>query len=151
MVPQNQDVKATLSKVYYIDKEIRALAEIRDSMEKDAVFLRAIDYSKDRVSSEAGRGGVEDTVIRIADAQGRVTGKINELIEAKQIAMQIIEGLPEGPHKAVMYNRYILLKTWESIAVDLNYSYRHVLRLHGDALTMITNKEKRHEKNSNTI
>lgn len=140
MVPQNQDVKATLSKVYYIDKEIQALTEIRDSLEKDAVFLRAIDYSKDRVSTADSRGGVEDTVIRIADAQGRVTGKINELIEAKQRAMKIIEGLPEGPHKAVMYNRYILLKTWESIAVNLNYSYRHVLRLHGDALNLLRKK-----------
>lgn len=140
MVPQNQDVKATLSKVYYIDKEIQALTEIRDSLEKDAVFLRAVDYSKDRVSSAASRGSVEDTAIRIADAQGRVTGKINELIEAKQRAMKIIEGLPEGPHKAVMYNRYILLKTWESIAVDLNYSYRHVLRLHGDALNLLRKK-----------
>lgn len=141
MAPQNQDVKATLSKVYYIDKEIQALTEIRDSLEKDAVFLRAIDYSKDRVSSADSRGGVEDTAIRIADAQGRVTGKINELIEAKQRAMQIIEGLPEGPQKAVMYNRYILLKTWESIAVDLNYSYRHVLRLHGDALEILRNMQ----------
>lgn len=141
MVPQNQDVKATLSKVYHIDKEIQALAEIRDSLEKDSVFLRAVDYSKDRVSSAASRGNVEDTAIRIADAQGRVTGKINELIEAKQRAMKIIEGLPEGPHKAVMYNRYILLKTWESIAVDLNYSYRHVLRLHGDALEILRNMQ----------
>lgn len=141
MAPQNQDVKATLSKVYYIDKEIQALTEIRDSLEKDAVFLRAVDYSKDRVSSAASRGSVEDTAIRIADAQGRVTGKIDELIEAKQRAMKIIEGLPEGPHKAVMYNRYILLKTWESIAVDLNYSYRHVLRLHGDALEILRNMQ----------
>lgn len=141
MVPQNQDVKATLSKVYYVDKEIQALTEIRDSLEKDAVFLRAVDYSKDRVLSAASRGSVEDTAIRIADAQGRVTGKISELIEAKQIAMKIIEGLPEGPQKAVMYNRYILLKTWESIAVDLNYSYRHVLRLHGDALEILRNMQ----------
>lgn len=140
MAPQNQDVKATLSKVYYIDKEIQALTEIRDSLENDAVFLRAIDYSKDRVSSADSRGGVEDTVIRIADAQGRVTGKINELIDAKQRAMQIIEQLPDGPHKAVMYNRYILLKTWESIAINLNYSYRHVLRLRGDALNLLRKK-----------
>lgn len=137
MAPQNQDIKATLSKVYYIDKEIQALTEIRDSLEKDAVFLRAIDYSKDMVSSATSRGGVEDTAIRIVDAQGRVTGKIDELIRAKQRAMQIIEQLPDGPHKPVMYNRYILLKTWESIAVDLNYSYRHVLRLHGDALNKL--------------
>lgn len=137
MASQNQDIKATLSKVYYIDKELQTLTEIRDSMEKDAVLLRAIDYSKDRVSSAASRRGVEDTAIRIVDAQGRVTGKIDELIRAKQRAMQIIEQLPDGPHKLVMYNRYILLKTWESIAVDLNYSYRHVLRLHGDALNKL--------------
>ena len=131
------DVKALLSRVYYLDKELTTLVAVRDSLQENLAFLRAVDYSKDRISSNGSRGSVEDTAIKIAYAEGEVTGKINELVQAKRFVARMIDKLPDGPQRAVMYNRYILLKTWEAIAVDLNYSYRHVLRLHGNALNQL--------------
>ena len=29
---------------------------------------------------------------------------------------------------------YVEMKTWEQVAVDLNYSYMHITRIHGYAL-----------------
>ena len=135
--PGKDDIKALLSRVYYLDKELTTLVAVRDSLQEDLAFLRAVNYSKDRISSGGSRGSVEDTAIKIADAEGEVTGKINELVQAKRFVAHMIDKLPDGPQRAVMYNRYILLKTWEAIAVDLNYSYRHVLRMHGDALNQL--------------
>lgn len=135
--PGKDDMQDLLSSVYYLDKELATLVAVRDSLQEDLAFLRAVDYSKDRISSGASRGSVEDPAIKIADAEGEVTGKINELVQAKRFVARIIDKLPNGTQRAVMYNRYILLKTWKAIAVDLNYSYRHVLRLHRDALNQL--------------
>lgn len=135
--PGKDDMQDLLSSVYYLDKELTTLVAVRDSLQEDLAFLRAVDYSKDRISSGASRGSVEDPAIKIADAEGEVTGKINELVQAKRFVARIIDKLPNGTQRAVMYNRYILLKTWKAIAVDLNYSYRHVLRLHRDALNQL--------------
>lgn len=135
--PGKDDIKALLSRVYYLDKELTTLVAVRDSLQEDLAFLRAVDYSKDRVSSGGSRGSVESTAIKIADAEGEITGKIDEIVQAKRLVSHMIDKLPNGTQRAVMYNRYILLKTWEAIAVDLNYSRRHVLRIHGDALNQL--------------
>ena len=36
--------------------------------------------------------------------------------------------------KEVLMRRYILCEKWESIAVAMNYTYHHVIKIHGNAL-----------------
>lgn len=45
-----------------------------------------------------------------------------------------IHKMQDGSEKEVMEKRYLMGKTWEKIAVDIDCSYRHVLRIHGRAL-----------------
>ena len=37
----------------------------------------------------------------------------------------------------LLYKRYVLYKTWEEIAVDMNYSIRKIYYLHGEALSQL--------------
>ena len=48
-----------------------------------------------------------------------------------------IDGLTNGTLKNLLLLRYIDDYTWEEIAVAMNYSYVHVCRLHGQALSEI--------------
>ena len=45
-----------------------------------------------------------------------------------------IHKMQDGAEKEVLIRRYLMGRTWEQIAVEMNYNYRWVLRLHGRAL-----------------
>ena len=47
--------------------------------------------------------------------------------------------------KEVLIRRYLMGKTWEQIAVEMNYTYRHVTRLHGAALQSFSLPERMSE------
>ena len=44
--------------------------------------------------------------------------------------------------KEILERRYLLQEGWEAIAVHMNYTYRHVTRLHGTALQNFRLPEK---------
>ena len=89
-----------------------------------------------------GRGGTSDPVgeqaTRLADI---LTDLEKKQLETRAVLwrkrMEIVEQiglLSDGLLVAVLFSRYVDCKTWEQIAVDMGYSYRHVVRLHGEAL-----------------
>ena len=45
-----------------------------------------------------------------------------------------IHQMQDGAEKEVLIRRYLMGRTWEQIAVEMDYTYRHVTRLHGAAL-----------------
>lgn len=45
-----------------------------------------------------------------------------------------IHQMQDGAEKEVLIRRYLMGRTWEQIAVEMDYNYRWVLRLHGRAL-----------------
>ena len=40
----------------------------------------------------------------------------------------------DGTEQEILSRRYLLGQSWEKIAVEMNYGYRHVLKIHGRAL-----------------
>ena len=62
----------------------------------------------------------------------KLGGHICKVLEAK------IEALPDDNLREVLYNKYILGQTLEEISFTLNYSKRHIERLHVKALEKFT-------------
>lgn len=48
----------------------------------------------------------------------------------------------DEPYRTLLTKRYLLGKVWEQIAVDMELSYRHILRMHGEALRQFKIPEK---------
>ena len=57
-----------------------------------------------------------------------------------------IHKMQDGAEKEVLIRRYLMGRTWEQIAVDMDYNYRWVLRLHGRALKNFEISEISHKK-----
>lgn len=65
---------------------------------------------------------------------------LQELNEAKNLRINIeiaIKNLPDNVLSEILYRKYILGKTLEEISFTLNYSKRHIERLHLKALEII--------------
>jgi DNA-directed RNA polymerase specialized sigma subunit len=134
---ENTDPREILRRTLHIDDEIKALQEEQRQLEESLSTLQSFDYQKPIVKSSGGRGSVENVAIQVADGKERIARKISTLIAAKDAARELIERLPEGAERNVLVQRYILLRSWEQTAVELGYSYRHVIRLHGEALRQL--------------
>ena len=122
----NKDPREILRRTLHIDQEIKALQQEQAQLEGSLSSLQSFDYQKPIVQSSGGRGSVEALAIQVADGKNRIARRISQIAK-----------LPEGPEHNVLVQRYILLHSWEQTAVELGYSYRHVTRLHGEALRQL--------------
>lgn len=93
------------------------------------------------ISSEPVQGGASDKigtiVSKIADMEKEVDTEVNNLQKAKQEVNSVIESVKCPKLRKILYQRYICGYKWEQIAVNLDYDYRHVTRLHGEALEKV--------------
>lgn len=134
---ESKDPREILRRTLHIDQEIKALQREQAQLEESLSSLQSFDYQKPIVQSSGGRGSVEALAIQVADGKDRIAQRISRLVAAKDEARELIAKLPEGPEHSVLVQRYILLHSWERTAVELGYSYRHVIRLHGEALRQL--------------
>lgn len=71
---------------------------------------------------------------RLVELESLVDAKIDEQIAMKAEILQTIMKLSDRRQRLVLMEYYVEMKTWEQVAVDLNYSYMHITRIHGYAL-----------------
>jgi DNA-directed RNA polymerase specialized sigma subunit len=76
-------------------------------------------------------------VARILDAESRVSDELEMLEATEREIVNTINDVQDGTLSNLLYERYINGKTWEQIAVLMNYTYRRVTQLHGKALNAV--------------
>ena len=79
---------------------------------------------------------LDKAVAELVDAERRAAGEIGRLTDLWREIEQTINQAAE-PYRTLLYERYINGKTFEQIAVLLNYSYRQATRIHGNALNIV--------------
>jgi hypothetical protein len=80
---------------------------------------------------------IEKIVAKIVDLEKEIDEEIDQLVNLRRKILNTIIAIPDYRLRQVLIQRYIHGKKWEQIAVDLNYDYRYVLKLHGYALQEI--------------
>jgi len=69
--------------------------------------------------------------------EDKIVAEIDRLIDLRQEIMTVIAAVPDPAQRELLERRYIQLQSLERIAVEMNYSYRQVKRIHGWALQKI--------------
>ena len=93
---------------------------------------------------EAGqRVALDKAVSELVDAQEEAAAEIDRLNKLSADVLGAIDSVSSGTYRSLLYNRYILGMTWEQVAVDMGYSYVHLVnRLHKLALADLQKKLK---------
>ena len=125
--------KEFLNKIRYIDMMINCkleqVAELRSML-----LPGAIRYDKDKVQTSNNADSISDTVSKIMELEEKINTDIDELVELKSVARENIEQMENDVEKVILYKRYFNNESFENIAVECGYSWRHIHRLHGEAL-----------------
>lgn len=124
--------KQYLNRVRRIDKEIEALLRM---VRKTRESLESMTQNYDGDGAQSTKN--PHKFDRLVELESMVDKKIDEQIDLKAEILNTIMQLDDRRQRLVLMEYYVEMKTWEQVAVDLNYSYMHITRLHGYALKEI--------------
>ncbi len=77
---------------------------------------------------------MEEAVIGVVETEEKLNGVLERLFKMRFEMMEKIRKVPDGFLQMILIHRYLLCRTWDEIAGILEYSTRHVLRKHREAL-----------------
>jgi len=68
----------------------------------------------------------EDVTARVNRLQQRINKKIDQLVDRKQKALDVIERIPSTTHRALLLYRYLNCLKWETIADLMGYEPNYI-------------------------
>lgn len=114
-----------------INQKIKELGDLRLKSQSAG----SIDYSKERVqTSPSGDAPFVKLIGRIIDLEAEINAEIDAFVDDKHKIINQIQGLKNSKYIEILYKHYVEFKRLEVVAVEMNFTYRYVVELHGYAL-----------------
>ncbi|MCR4779542.1 MAG: hypothetical protein K5876_00455 [Ruminiclostridium sp.] len=111
-----------------IDLKLEEIAQLRALAERSTI----------RLTGESRSSGYSDKVgknaAKIADLENKIDADIDRLVELKEKILYFVKALSDENERIVTERHYLLHESFETIAEKMNYTPRHVHRLHRSAL-----------------
>jgi hypothetical protein len=123
-----------LQQIRVLDTKIRQKEEQIESLKLSADGAGAIRYDKDIVQVSKVDSKMESIVVQYVAIEEEVKKQKLHLEQMKQIIIDQIQELTDDRYINVLFKRYVQIKSYELIAVEMNYSFDYVKELHRDAL-----------------
>ena len=133
--------KEYLQKIQKYRQVMEMYSERIEELYTEAAGLKAIVYDKDRVQVSPSNQMEEIFAEIDIEAQKYVKARLRYEREVRKRIDQIA-GLDNDLYARVLTLRYVDGKRWEEIACIIGYSFRHVIRVHGQALQVFGRKYK---------
>lgn len=128
------DAKEFLKNIRCLDSQIRNKQIEIYQLQGDMQSIKGISYEPKFSTSSNGKSPQEIYINKLVGYQLELNAIIDEMVEQKKKAMKLIDKLSKPEYIDILYRRYIHGQKWEQIALDMEYSFRNVLKLHGLAL-----------------
>ena len=78
-----------------------------------------------------------DIIAKIVDLQTEINNDIDHLVDLKRELVEAIKSVDDTEYKILLELRHLCFKTWEQIAVEMNYQVRNIYTLHNKALKKV--------------
>ena len=137
MVPSNNRDKIKYLKRYInldreIDRKLEAVSLLRSKL------TRIIQvYSTEPRGGGTIYGKTEGILAKIVDLENEIDTDIDRLISIRDNIKAVIEAVEDDRERLLLQYRYLDGRTFEEIAVQMHYSWRHIHRLHSRALSNV--------------
>ena len=128
--------KNDLKEYTSIKKELKQIQFKLKELEERKTSIKSMIISDMNVQTSHNNNSIEDLLIKIEECIEEYNKKEIKLYN-KQLEIENCINSLEPTERIIARSRYIEGKTFEQIAVDLNYSWRHTIRIHGKILQKI--------------
>ena len=113
---------------------IDVLKERIETLRGDLYTLRAVDYSKERLSGGGTPSGIDGGIATLVDAESAALAEMAELVTRKETAVSIINELPDMDWKNILTHAYVNGYDNQEIADRISLSVDRVKQLRREAL-----------------
>lgn len=127
----------------YLDQAYRLDQRINSKLEQ-VLSLRELTTKATATMSDMPDGGsrnvyrMQEIIGKIVDLENEINADIDALVDLKREMVATIKAVTDPECQTLLELRFLCFKTWEQIAVEMNYSIQHIYRLRDKALKMIT-------------
>ena len=128
--------KDDLKEYTSIKRELKQIQFKLKELEERKTSIKSMVISDMNVQTSHNNNSIEDLLIKIEECIEEYNKKEIELYN-KQLEIEKCINSLEPTERIIERSRYIEGKTFEQISVDLNYSWRHTIRIHGKILQKI--------------
>ena len=128
--------KEYLNQAYRLDQRINSKLE-------QVMSLRELTTKATATMSDMPSGGsrnvyrMQDIIAKIVDLENDINHDIDELVDLKRDMVATIKAVSDPECQTLLELRFLCFKTWEQIAVEMDYSIQHIYRLRDKALKMV--------------
>lgn len=129
----SQRAKDYFAQIRKTDRLIKRLTDMVFTL-RSSLTSQSYELNPDKVQTSGPKNILEETVAKIVDLEADINRRIDELVDMKQEAFTMINRIPDLDQQNILIGRYIQLKKWEDIALELNFSIQWVYELHGKGL-----------------
>lgn len=134
--------KQYLRKAKRINSFIKAREEELQILRIKAESIGSGISEMDKVQTTHRNDRLETDVIAIVECEEKIRKAVYDLRKLHLEITEKIDAIDNDDYRLVLILRYLNLKEWEFIAVEMNYSYQHTLFLHKKALRAFEEKHK---------
>lgn len=125
--------KEYLMQVRNLESKMKILKEEIDTLREMVVSTGAIQQGE-RVLSSGTQDKMAETICKINEKECEWNDLMREFALVRANVIINIQKLNNPEYEQILYKRYCQSKKWEEIALEMNYTYQWVCKLHGRAL-----------------
>lgn len=129
----SQRAKDYFAQIRKTDRLIQRLTDTVNTL-RSGLTSQSYELKPDKVQTSGAKDTLGETIVKIMSLEDDIYARIDELVDMKQEAFTMINRIPDLDQQNILIGRYIQLKKWEDIALELNFSIQWVYELHGKGL-----------------
>lgn len=88
----------------------------------------------EKVQSSPSHDTMDKIVSKIEQMENEIDMLVDRYIDNKRIIISQIDGMSDEMTYQILFSRYVEQKTFEKMAIEMNYCYKQIIRRHGKAL-----------------
>ncbi|MFR3410252.1 MAG: DUF1492 domain-containing protein [Christensenellales bacterium] len=128
--------KEYLGQAYRLDQRINSKLQQVDSLRSLTQKITA-SYDGEVVSHTRNVTSLQDTIIRLMEAEEELNRQIDELVDLKMDIARLIDQVHNESFRLILEKRYLCFLQWDQIAAEMHYSRRWVLNKHDRAVEVV--------------
>ena len=130
------NAKEFLSRAWNIEQQVQSKQEQIEALKSLACRVTS-GIGNEVVSHSRNVTTMQDTIVRILEAEEELSRRIDDLVDMKMEVMQVIDQVKDVTLRLVLEKRYLSFLSWERIAVDMGYTTRWTLLRHSEGLQAV--------------
>lgn len=120
-------------------KQIRKSDRLISNKQQELDVIRSkLEYSgisyEEKVQCSIDPDSRVNSLLKVIEYEHEINKQIDELIQLKLEVMKVVDQVQDGELVDLLYQRYFQFKTFEEIAITMNYTWRWTMQMHNKAL-----------------